>query len=97
MIANVHFEPGSSLRNIRERFRAIHENSPSYQAGLFILIGDFNICEPENGRFNVITQTFSDRDPGRAAAFRSFSPHASDKAQPGFKRKEAAPDGALRI
>ena len=43
-------------------------------AGVGILIGDFNICLPEEGRFNVLTQTFSDGDLGRTAAFRSMFP-----------------------
>ena len=94
-IAKVHLEPGSSLRNLRGRLGAVCELWPGYPAGFGILNGDFNICETEEGRFNVTTQTFSDGDPGRAAAFRSMLPQSLQIAQPGFTWKEAAPDGTL--
>ena len=38
-----------------------------------ILTGVLNICEPEEGRFNVTTQTFSDGDAGRLLKWLCFS------------------------
>ena len=32
-------------------------------------MGDFNICEPQEGRFNIWNQTFTDGDTGKAALF----------------------------
>ena len=93
MIANVHLQPGTNLRNLC----AIREQWPDYLAGLGILLGDFNICEIEERRFNATTQAFSDGDPGRTATFRSVFPRALERVQPGFTRKAAAPDGTLRI
>ena len=63
-IANVHLVPGSNL---------IFTHWPTYPDGLGVVIGNFNICEPEEGRFNVTNHTFSDGDPGRSATFRSIS------------------------
>ena len=83
MIANVHLEPGSNLRDLRERLHAIHKHWPQCPTGAGFLIGDFNICEPEEGRFIVVTQTFSD-DLGRTAAFRSIFPRAFEISPPGF-------------
>ena len=96
MIANVHVEHGSSLGNLRERLRNISGHWLVCSDGLGIIIGDFNICEPEKGMFHVPTQTFSDGDPGRSAAFRSIFHTPCKKAQPSFTRK-AALDGTLRI
>ena len=39
-----------------------------------LFLGDFNICDPEEGRFNVWNQTFTDDDPGKIAVFHSFFP-----------------------
>ena len=97
MIDEVHLEPGSGLRDFSGRHAAVRERWPGYPAGVGILVSEFNKCELEEGRFNVITQTFSGGDPGRDAAFRSIFPHAPEIAQPGFTRKEAAPDGTKGI
>ena len=61
-----------------------------------VVVGDFNICEPEGGRFNVTNQTFTEGDAGKTALFRTFSPYALEIAQPEFTRKDAAADGAIR-
>ena len=37
-----------------------------------IILGDFNIRDPEEGRFNVWNQIFTDGDPGKTAVFHSF-------------------------
>ena len=51
---------------------------PCCLAGVGILIGDLNMCDPEERRFNVATQSFYEGDPGGTAVF----PHALDVAQP---------------
>ena len=55
-----------------------------------------NICAPEEGRFNVWNQTFTDGDAEKAALFQSFFPHILEIAQPDFTRKEYAADGTKR-
>ena len=58
-----------SLRNLRERLRRIAIHRPRHPEGFGIIIGDFNICEPEGGRFNVMNHNFSEGDAGRNAKF----------------------------
>ena len=91
MIANVHPDPGSSLRNLREQLHDISRRLPGFPVGLGIPIGNFNICEPEERRFNVTAQTFSDGDPGGSATLRSVCPNALEIGQPSFTKKEVAP------
>ena len=57
VIVNVHFEPELTLRQLRCRLRLIHPHWPAYPSGVSIIYGDFNICDPEEGRFNVWNQT----------------------------------------
>ena len=97
MVANVHLEPGSSLRKIRERLQHNSTHWSAYPECLGVLIGDFNTCEPKEGRFNVTVRTFSDGDPGRSAAFPSIFPHVLEIDNPSFPRKVGAPDGTLRF
>ena len=52
VILNVHFEPELTLRRLRERL-PITPHWPSYPNAVGIIMGEFNICEPEEGRFNV--------------------------------------------
>ena len=47
--------------------------------GLGIIIGDFNISELEEGRFNGIDQTFSDGGRGQSATCRSILPYAVER------------------
>ena len=70
---------------------------PCYPEGFGMIIGDFNSCEPEEGRFNVTSQTFTEGDAGRTAVFRALFPYALKIAQPDFTRKEAAVDGTPRV
>ena len=70
---NVHFELELTLRQLRERLRPINPHWPSYPNAVGIILGDFNICEPEDGRFNVWIQTFTEGDPRKTAIFHSFS------------------------
>ena len=60
MIANVHLEPGSNLTHLRGRLHASHGHWPRYPDGVGILIGDFNTCEPEEGRCNAVTHVFAE-------------------------------------
>ena len=70
---NVHFEPDLTLRSLRERLRLIFQHCPCYPGPFGVMAGDFNICEPEQGRFNVSNQTFTDGDAGKTAVFLFFS------------------------
>ena len=67
-----------------------------YFSSLATLPRGFNICEPEEGRFSVWNQTFTEGDTGKIALFRNFFPHVLDVAQPNFTRKVTAADGAIR-
>ena len=53
VIVNVHFEPVLTLRQLRGRLRLIHPHWHAYPSGVGAILGDFNICDPEEGRFNV--------------------------------------------
>ena len=53
VIVNVHFEPELTLRQLRERLRLITPHWLSCPNAVGIFLGDFNICDPEEGRFNV--------------------------------------------
>ena len=54
VIVNVHFEPELTLRHLRGSLHLIHPHWPSYPNGVGIILGDFNICNPEEGRFHVL-------------------------------------------
>ena len=55
-----------------------------------MIVGDFNICEPEDGRFSVWNQTFTEGDAGKTALFRIGI------AQPNFYKEDTAADSTLR-
>ena len=61
-----------------------------------VMAGDFNICEPEQGRFNVWNQTFTDGDAGKTAVFLFFFSHVFEIAQPDFTRKDVTVNGVIR-
>ena len=67
VIVKVHFEPELTLRRLRETLRLVIPRWPSYPNAVGIILGDFNICEPEKGRFNVWNQTFTDVHTGKTA------------------------------
>ena len=96
VILNEHFEPVLCLRSLRERPRRLSTHWTQYPEGFGIIISDFNICEPEEGRLNVTNQTFTDGDAGRTALFRTFFSYALETAQPNFTRRDAAADGTIR-
>ena len=89
VVVSVHFEADLTLRNLRERLRPITPRWPRYVEALSVIVGDFNICELEEGIFNSWHQTFTDGDAGKAALFRSCVPHVLEIAQPDFTRKDS--------
>ena len=93
IIVNVHFEPELTLRQ-RDRLRLIHPHWPAYPNGLGIILGDFNICDLEEGRFNVWNQSFTDGDPGKTAVFHPFFPHVLEIALPDHTRRTTQPLGS---
>ena len=78
VVVNVHIEPELTLRSLRERQRLITPHWPHYPDALGVVTGDLNICEPEEGRFNVWNQTFTDGDtsfiPFSLVSMKSLSP-----------------------
>ena len=59
VVVNVHFEPELTLRSLRERFCLITPHWPQDPNAIGIIMEDFNICDPEKGRFNFWNQTFT--------------------------------------
>ena len=53
VVVNVHFEPKLTLRNFARDYVPITPHWPQYANAIGIIMGDFNICEPEEGTFNV--------------------------------------------
>ena len=47
VIVDVHLELELTLRRLRERLRLITPHWPPYHDAVGIVMGDFNICEPE--------------------------------------------------
>ena len=95
VVVNVHFEPDLTQRSPHERLRRVTPHWPQTPEALGVITGDFNICEPKEGRFNSSNQNFTDGDAVKAALFRSFVPHVLEIAQPDFTRKDSAADGTL--
>ena len=96
VFVNVHFEPELTLRQLRGRFRLAHPHWPAYPNGAGIILGDFNICDPEEGRFDVWNQSFTDGDPGKTAVFHSFFPHVLEVAQSDYTRRDSTTVGIIR-
>ena len=53
VIVNVHFEPDLLVRDLRERLRLISNQRPRSPEAFGVLIGDLNLCDPEEGKFNI--------------------------------------------
>ena len=87
VIVNVLFEPDLTLRQLRGRLRLIHPHWLAYPNEVGIILCD--ICDPEEGRFNVWNQTFTDGDPGKTAVFHSFFPLVLEVAQSAYRRKDS--------
>ena len=96
VIVNVHFEPDLVLRYLRERQHRISLHWPRCPEALGVIIGDSNLCEPEEGRFNVRNQTFTEGVAGKQLTSVLFFPRVLEFAQPNFTRKDTTADGTLR-
>ena len=96
LVINVHIEPDLTLRNPRERLRLITPHWPLYPEALGVISVDFTICEPEEGRFNVWNQTFTDRDAGKAALFHSFFFMSSNSLSLTLQGEISTADGTVR-
>ena len=96
VIVNVHFEPELTLTQLRGRLRLIHPHWPAYPSGVGIILGEFNICDPEEGRFDVWNQSFTDGDPGKTAVFHSFFPYVLEVAQSDYTRRDSTALGVIR-
>ena len=95
VIVNVHFEPELTLQ-LLGRLHLFHPHWPSYPNGVGILLCDFNICEPEEGRVNVWNPTFTDGDAGKTAMFHPFFPPVLEIAQPDYTRRDSTALGIIR-
>ena len=96
VIVIVHFEPELTVRRLRERLRFIVPQWPSYPNAVGFILGDFNIGDPEEGRFNVVNQTFTDGDTGKTAAPHSNFPNILEIAQPDYTRRDSSASGIIR-
>ena len=96
VIVNVHFEPELTSRQLRGRLGIIHPRWPAYPRGVVFFLGDFTICDPEEGRFIVWNQTFTDGDLGKTAVFQSFFPYVLEVAQSDYTRRDAMALGVIR-
>ena len=88
--------PELTLRQLRGRLRLSHPHWPAYPNEVGVILGDFNICDPEGGRLNVWNQTFTDDDPVKTAVFHSFFPHVLEIAQPDYTRRDSTVLGIIR-
>ena len=68
---------------------------PLYPEALGVITGDFNICEPEEGRFNTWNQTFTDGDAWKAALFPFLFPSRRDPTADGTTRTLSRIDRAF--
>ena len=95
VIVNVHFEPEPTLRQLRGRL-VLFTHTGLHIPVVWFFLGDFNICDLEEGRFNVWNQTFTDGDPGKTAVFHSFFPYVLEVAQSDYTRRDATALGVIR-
>ena len=51
---HVHFEPDLVLRDLRQRLRRISLHWPRYPEAFGVIIGDFNVCEPERREIQLL-------------------------------------------
>ena len=84
---SVYFEPELTLRQLRGRVGSYSPALACISQWWGIILGDFNICAPEEGRCNVWNQTFIDGDPGKTAVFHTFFPHVFEVAQSDYKNR----------
>ena len=96
VIVNVHFEPELTSRQVRGRLCFIRPDWPAFPCGVGVIMGDFNICDKEEGRFNVRNQSFTDGDPGKTGVFHSFFPYVLEIAQSDYTRRDSSVVGVIR-
>ena len=56
----------------------------------------WDACGPEEGRFNVWNQTFTDGDMEKAALFHSLFLHVLEIVPPDFTRRDSSANGFIR-
>ena len=95
-VVNVHLELELTLRSLRERLRLIAPHWPQYNNAIGVVVCDFNICEPEEGRLNVWNQTFTDGDTGKAAFFHSLFRRVLEITQPDYTGRDSSIIGFIR-
>ena len=88
-VINLHYQPEGTLQELRRRLRAAAALWPTYTYGIGFLVGDFNICDPAEGRFNSRGQT------GRGAALLAAFSCSVEIAQPFFTREDVRRDGSI--
>ena len=96
VIVSVHFELELTVRRLRERLRLIVPRWPSYPNAVGLVLGDFNICDSEEGRFNVVNQSFTDGDTGKTASLHSDIPSILEIAQPDYTWRDSSVGGIIR-
>ena len=94
-VINLHYQPEGTLQELRQRLRAAAAMWPTYPDGVGFLVGDFNICDRDEGRLNSRNQAFIDGDTSRAAALLAASSRSVEIAQPYFTRKDDRRDGSI--
>ena len=58
IVVDVHFEPDLTLRSLSERLRLITPHWLQYPDAIGVIMGDFYICEPEEGRIQCLESNF---------------------------------------
>ena len=96
VIVNVHSEPELTLRQLRGRLHLIHPHWLSFPKGVDILLGDFNICDPEEGRFHVWKPDIHRWRPEKDCNVSFFFPHVFEIAQPDRTRRDSTALGIIR-
>ena len=96
VIVNVHFEPELTLRQLCGRLRLIHSHWDAYRNGVGIILGGFNICDPEEDALMSGTRHSLMATPGKTAVFHSFFPHVLEVAQPDYTRRDSTVLGIIR-
>ena len=87
-VFTVHLEPSLTQLELRHRLMRIRDVRATYPEGLGVTIRDFNMCEPEKGRFYLVTQIFSEGDPGRTATLWTLFPLVFGLSQPELLHKK---------
>ena len=94
-VINLHYQPEGTLQELRRRLRAAAALWPTHPDGAGNLVGDFNICDPAEGRLNSRNQTFSDGDASRAAALLAVFRRSVEIAESFAIRKDVRRDDSI--